>query len=225
VSHLIGGEPAEAQRRPSAGALRAIQHYERKLKMGDVYDNLTNTPLIDAVINGRVTRVKELIDSGADINQPGAQGWTPLNWAAGKGNLEIVTLLVENGADVFKVGRDRRTPNTIALAAGHAAVVLYLRHAEEAATGKNSMLPLQYSKAYRLHDLRQFPNWEEQRIEDSSGDEDEVVFLHHDYTVSRSIWSNENVVFNNVTPEWKEFCNSVLEFRVPDPLDLVVTTA
>lgn len=195
--------------------------------MGDVYDNLTNTPLIEAVKNVQLTRVKELIDSGADVNQPGEQGWTPLNWAAGKGNLEIVTLLVENGADVFKVGRDQRTPNMIALAAGHVDVVKFLRQVEAPADEKKPALPLQYCKAYRLKDFEQFANWEEKRIKgpDAESSEDEVAFLHHDYSVSQSIWSNENVIFNDVTPEWQHFCNSVLGFKVPDPLDLVVAAA
>jgi ankyrin repeat protein len=203
--------------------------------MGDIYDNLTNTPLIEAVRSGQLTRVKELIDSGADINAPGEQGWTPLNWAAGKGNLEIVRFLVESGADVFKAGRDQRTANMIALAAGHADVVRFLRQAEDSSESeKPARPPRNYCKAYHLRDLRQFAEWSESRInwknhpddkEDSEFDADDVVFLHQDYTVSQSIWSNENVIFNNVTPEWQDFCSSVLNFRVPDDLDLIVAAS
>jgi hypothetical protein len=201
--------------------------------MGDIYDNLTNTPLIEAVRSGEASRVKELIDSGADINQPGEQGWTPLNWAAGKGNLEIVTLLVQNGADVFKTGRDQRTAYMIALAAGHAEVVRFLRQAEDSVDDeKPERQPRTYCKAYHIEDFRQFSDWTESRINWKAVDEtdgsdtefahDDIVFLHQDYIVTQSIWPNENVIFNSVTPEWQDFCNSVLAFKVPDDLDLIV---
>jgi uncharacterized protein len=194
--------------------------------MGDNYDNLAN-----AVGSGQVTRVRELIDSGADVNESGEQGWTPLCWAAGKGNLEMVTLLVEKGADVFKCGRDQRTPQLIALAAGHADVVRFLRQAEDSVEGeKPGRPPRNYCRAYHLKDLRQFSGWSENRInwkktadeKDAEFADDDVVFLHEDYLVSQSIWSNEDIIFNSVTPEWRDFCDSQLGFKVPDDLDLIV---
>ena len=204
-------------------------------RMGDIYDNLTNTPLIEAVRSGQASRIKELIDLGADINQAGEQGWTPLNWAAGKGSLEVTALLVEKGADVFKTGRDLRTPYMIALAAGHADVVRFLRHAEDSVEGdKPSRPPRIYCKAYRLEELRRFEHWSESRINWKTADEtenhasdaeipdDDVVFIHQDYMVTESIWPNENVIFENVTPQWRDFCNTVLGFKVPDDLDLIV---
>jgi ankyrin repeat protein len=203
--------------------------------MGDIYDNLTNTPLIEAVRGGDAGAVRELIDRGASVNEPGEQGWTPLNWAAGKGNLELVTLLVEKGADVFKTGRDQRTPNQIALAAGHADVVRFLREAEDRVEGEKPARPQRkYCKAYHLKDLRQFSGWSEGRINwKKSADEtderefgdDDVVFVHQDLIVTQSIWANENVIFNDVTPEWQQFCASVLAFRVPDDLDLIVAAS
>ncbi len=202
--------------------------------MADIYDNLTNTPLIEAVRAAEVNTVKELLDGGADVNEPGEQGWTALNWAAGKGNLELVTLLVEKGADVFKVGRDQRTPQMIALAAGRADVVRYLREAEDRVEGDKPARPQRkYCKAYHMSDFRQFAGWSESRInwKKSAGDageqlgDDDVVFLHEDYTVTLSIWSNENVIYNDVTPEWQDFCNNVLGFKVPDELDLIVAAS
>lgn len=200
--------------------------------MADIYDNLTNTPLIEAVRAGEVNTVKELLDAGADVNEPGEQGWTPLNWAAGTGNLELVTLLVEKGADVFKVGRDQRTPQMIALAAGRADVVRRLREAEDRVEGEKPARPQRkYCKAYHLKDFRQFAGWSESRInwknsaDDAELGDDDVVFLHEDYTVTQSIWSNENVIYNNVTPEWQDFCNTDLGFKVPDDLDLIVAAS
>lgn len=200
--------------------------------MADIYDNLTNTPLIEAIRAGEVNTVKDLLDGGAGVNEPGEQGWTPLNWAAGKGNLELVTLLVEKGADVFKVGRDQRTPQMIALAAGRVDVVRYLREAEDRVEGDKPARPQRkYCKAYHMSDFRQFAGWSESRInwkksaDDAEFSDDDVVFLHEDYTVTQSIWSNENVIYNNVTSEWQDFCNTVLEFKVPDELDLIVAAS
>jgi hypothetical protein len=33
------------------------------------------------------------------------------------------------------------------------------------------------------------------------------------------------VIFDQVTPQWKEFCASVLGFKVPDDFDLIVPVA
>ena len=126
--------------------------------MSDIYANLKNTSLIEAVREGQLSTVTELLSSGIDVNEPGEQGWTALNWAAGRGDLEMVSLLVENGADVFKVGRDQRTPYMIALAAGQVEVVKFLRQAEDRVEGEKPARPeRRYCKAYHLKELRQFP--------------------------------------------------------------------
>jgi len=197
---------------------------------------MSDLQLIETVKAGNTVAVRELIDSGVDVNQQDEQGWTPLNWAAGKGNLALVTLLVEKGADVFKVGRDMRTPYAIALAAGHVEVVKFLRQAEDNVEGEKPSRPeRKYCKAYHLKSLRQFSGWAESRInwkdnggaESSKGEQqpfsdDDIIFLHQDYTVTQSMWHNENVIFNEVTPEWKAFCAEELKFKIPDDLDFIV---
>jgi len=195
--------------------------------------------LLEAVKAGNHASVKELIESGADVNQPDKQGWTPLIWAAAKGNLDIVGLLLQHGADVSKVGRDQRTPAMVALAAGQAEAVKVLRQAEDQANGENATRPeRKYCLAYHLRDFRQFPGWTENKVDwkaeipshafgdglqDKQGlSEDDIAFLHQDYTVTKSIWSDENVIFNKVDQQWKDFCSTVLNFKVPDSLDLIV---
>ncbi|SRR6266446_1351206 len=191
--------------------------------------------LIGAVKSGELAKVKELLQSGDDVNQQDEHGWTALNWAAGKGSVDGVKLLLENGADVFRVGRDQRTPYKIALAAGHAAVVSILLDAEKRTGKATSQSEREYCKAYNLRDLRQFSGWTESKInwkaDTDSGDEgerpreslsdDDVVFLHSDLTVTQSMWHNENVIFNRVTPEWQTFCTETLRFKVPTDLDLI----
>jgi hypothetical protein len=199
---------------------------------------MSELKLIEAVKAGNAESIKQLIESGEDVNQQDEQGWTPLNWASGRGDLATVKLLVESGADLFKVGRDQRTPYMIALAAGRVEVVKFLREAEEKNRGDRPGYPERiYCKAYYLRDLRRFPGWSESRInwkskENNVGDakgegeqfsDESIVFLHQDFTVTQSMWHNENVLFNNVTPEWEQFCASELGFRVPDDIDLIVS--
>jgi hypothetical protein len=195
--------------------------------------------LIEAVRNAAYAEAEQLIKSGTDVNQQDEQGWTPLNFAAGKGNLSMVKLLVENGADIFKVGRDRRTPYMIALAAGRVSVVQYLRTVEDNYPGEKPARPeRKYCKAFHLGDLRKYSAWRENRIRwknNENGDRDvnssseepftdeRIVFIHQDFTVTESMLHNENVIFNQVDSAWKDFCANTLSFKVPDDLDLIST--
>ena len=88
-----------------------------------------------------------------------------------------------------------------------------------------------YCKAYRLGDLRKFTGWAEkaenarkEKVE-RDGQEIEVpreltddvyVYLHESLVVTDGIFENENVIFDNVTPEWEAFCRDELKFEVPD---------
>lgn len=194
---------------------------------------MSEQSLIDAVKAEDTSAVMGLINSGADINQQDENGWTSLNWAAGKGNLDIVKLLIEREADIFKVGRDQRTPYKIALAAGRADVARVLRDAENQSSGEKPPREARpYCKAYYLSDFQKFPLWAAHA--DQQGGEalpqgengsdavpSEIGFLHQDYTVTRSIWHNEDIIFDQVTPHWIEFCTTTLQFKVPDDLDLI----
>lgn len=194
-----------------------------------------NEALIQAVKDGDKQKAEAVIASGADVNAPGPeQEWTALNYASGKGDLAMVELLVRGGADVFRKGRDNRTPYQIAVAAGHAAVARYLATAEAAAGGDTERVSSRqsetrpYCKAYYVKDLRRFAAWAESRANWKTGageatvfSDDDIVFLHQDFTVTQSMFHNENVVMGTVTPQWKAFCTSELGFKVPDDFDLM----
>lgn len=197
--------------------------------------------LFDAVKAGDFSAIENRLNSGSDVNAADEHGWTPLDYAAGRGELEVVRLLVERGADPFRVGGDNRRPYLIALAAGRVEVVRYLREVEESADPENARAlrpDREYCKAYYLKDLRQFPAWSESRPDQADGrdsgepvrqggelDDDSIVFIHHDFTVTASMRRGENVIFDKVSPEWQQFCSGRLEFKVPEDLDLIANAA
>jgi hypothetical protein len=76
-----------------------------------------------------------------------------------------------------------------------------------------------YCKAYYLKDLRQFSEWTEKREESESDLSDEdVVYLWDDFVVVRSPVLPGGVIFDQVTPQWQEFCQTTLGFEIPEDL-------
>jgi hypothetical protein len=188
--------------------------------------------VIEAIKAGDATALKGLLAAGANVNEQDEHGWTPLNWAAGRGDVEAIELLLARGADVALVGRDRRTPLAIAKAASQGAAAALLAEAEKRlglwVDPRGARL---YCRAYYLRDMRRFPQWSEgcvnwQETSTAAGGNvgevpptgDEVVYLHLDLTVTKSLWHDESVIFSQRTPEWEEFCDQDLGFAVPDDL-------
>ena len=58
--------------------------------------------LIQAVYEGNVFRVQQLIDDGVNINTKDKFGMTPLILAADNGNHQIVKILLDSGAKDLK---------------------------------------------------------------------------------------------------------------------------
>lgn len=184
---------------------------------------MSDLKVIEAVRNGEMTALKALLAGRANVDEQDEQGWTPLCWAAGRGDAEAVTLLLDHGADFTRTGRDRRTPLMIASAADRKEVVAILSEAEKkAGTRQDPRETKPYCKAYYLKDMRRFPGWSESRVnwQESAGEGDGefplpdngIVYLHQDYTVTKSMWHKESVIFDQVTAGWREFCESELGF-------------
>uniref|UniRef100_A0A8B9C696 Ankyrin repeat domain 44 n=1 Tax=Anser brachyrhynchus TaxID=132585 RepID=A0A8B9C696_9AVES len=70
-----------------------------------------NTALHIACYNGQDSVVNELIDYGANVNQPNNNGFTPLHFAAASTHGALcLELLVNNGADVNIQSKDGKSP-------------------------------------------------------------------------------------------------------------------
>jgi ankyrin repeat protein len=57
-----------------------------------------STPLMESTRGGYTAIARQLLDAGADVNQPDRYGDHALNWATYFGHLDLVKLLVERGS-------------------------------------------------------------------------------------------------------------------------------
>ncbi len=88
-----------------------------------------------------------------------------------------------------------------------------------------------YCKAYLLKQLREFPGWAEKpgtvrkekktvdgkEVESTRPLEDnDIVYIQENYVVTDGIFKDENIIFDNVTPEWKAYCTDTLKFEMPN---------
>ena len=87
-----------------------------------------------------------------------------------------------------------------------------------------------YCKAYSLKKLREFSGWTEkaenarkkEEVVDGKKTEiareltdDTYLYLQENHVVTDGIFKDENIIFDDVTPEWVEYCQKVLAFEVP----------
>ena len=74
-----------------------------------------------------ISRVKLLLDAGANIHATNKNGWTPLHYAASEGHTAIATLLVDKGADVNVIDNlTGSTPLHFASRGGYIAIATLL---------------------------------------------------------------------------------------------------
>lgn len=87
-----------------------------------------------------------------------------------------------------------------------------------------------YCKAYYLKEFRRFSGWTEplqdsgRSLSDESAgvndatpelNDEDFLYLQEDYTVTRGIFTDENIVFDNITTGWIEFCRDTMRFEPP----------
>ena len=80
-----------------------------------------------------------------------------------------------------------------------------------------------YSKAYMIPSFRAFSGWtelsENARSENGSPrqlNDSDFLYLQENFVVTDGVFIDENVIFDNVTPGWIDFCKRVLKFEVPN---------
>ena len=73
-----------------------------------------------------------------------------------------------------------------------------------------------YCKAYLLKQFRQYNQWNENQQINQELTEDSVLYLQENYVVTDGIYKDENIIFDNVTDDWKDFCHNILEFEIPN---------
>ncbi len=64
------------------------------------------TPLVHAILNGKIQVVRWLLEVGADTKIPEDNGYTPMQAAAFSGNAEIIDILVKHGLNPSEAGLD-----------------------------------------------------------------------------------------------------------------------
>ena len=78
----------------------------------------TKPSLIQAIQENKKATVVALLNAGADVNQRGAGGRTPLMLAAGYGQTDVVKALLDRGADVHAQMSDGSNALTTAVIGG-----------------------------------------------------------------------------------------------------------
>ncbi|HXM49772.1 MAG TPA: hypothetical protein VN956_18160 [Pyrinomonadaceae bacterium] len=88
-----------------------------------------------------------------------------------------------------------------------------------------------YCKAYPTGRFREFKGWTEntenlkKTREELEGKEieiqkeltdDSILYLQETFAVTDGIFLDEAVIFDQVTPDWMEFCQTTLGFEVPN---------
>lgn len=119
------GSPVfEAAKLGDREILLDLVHHGADLNAASRWGYMGDTPLAFAVRNGQVGAVRLLIDAGADVNHPGANGETPLrNAFYGEPNaVEIVQLLLAHGADPDIKDSQGKTARQISYGYGPAAI-------------------------------------------------------------------------------------------------------
>jgi hypothetical protein len=77
------------------------------------------------------------------------------------------------------------------------------------------MITSAYSKVYPLSRFREFSAWREKTALKHTEGPESYAFLHENFVVTADIFVDEQIVFDEITPEWIDFCTNFLGFSVP----------
>lgn len=94
----------------------------------DLKDKYHKTPLMTAVIKGKLDMVEFLLSKNVDVNLADNFKWTALHHAVNIGNLEIVKLLIENKANYNLKTLSGKTPLSLGLLLNMTEIVIFLKN-------------------------------------------------------------------------------------------------
>ncbi|MCC5667063.1 hypothetical protein LC653_25035 [Nostoc sp. CHAB 5784] len=81
-----------------------------------------------------------------------------------------------------------------------------------------------YCKAYLVKQFRQYPQWREKTenirpqkevVDNRELTDEDILYLQENYIVTDGIFQDENIIFDDITPEWQDFCHQTLKFELP----------
>ncbi|XP_068953095.1 tonsoku-like protein isoform X2 [Petaurus breviceps papuanus] len=134
AGNVPSGEEEMESYAQSGPGRRKVNKWNRRNDMGE-------TMLHRACIDGQQRRVRDLVEQGHPLNPRDYCGWTPLHEACNHGHLEIVRFLLDHGAAVDDPGGpgcEGITPLHDALNCGHFEVAELLIERGASVTTKNS---------------------------------------------------------------------------------------
>ena len=77
-----------------------------------------------------------------------------------------------------------------------------------------------YCKAYEQDRFEAYTNWAEakSKYEAAHGaiSESDILFLHEDLVLTVGAVREENIVLDEITDSWRDFCYAELGFSIPD---------
>jgi len=99
-------------------------------------DEMNQSPLHKAAMNGWCDIVKILVQSGSQVNAGDISGCTPLHYSAGNGYLEISRYLVEQAhANMAQKTNKGHTPRYMAKSRGQITLVAFFNEMENKIDG------------------------------------------------------------------------------------------
>ncbi len=81
-----------------------------------------------------------------------------------------------------------------------------------------------FCKAYHMRDVQGFTGWENrppsppdpgERYAGTLPPNPDIVFLHHDFKLTKSIARDHGVLLEGTDPAWIAYCREVLKFEIP----------
>ncbi|CAL4059591.1 unnamed protein product [Meganyctiphanes norvegica] len=115
MSNFNNQEEPEPKELDVISSISRALHLSSESDVGHVKDLLIPTLFFTAVVNGDMTRLEEIFDSGIDVNMTDVSGWTAVHMATCENHIDVVTWLLKKGANVHVRDKHGNSPLKIAV--------------------------------------------------------------------------------------------------------------